>query len=95
MEKENIIGMKKKYYNGDYVDGIKEGNGEIVYEDGKKFICPFVKGKPNGIGFYVKGNQKKEVEFINGKINKNYKKNSNDITNNTYTNNNNNVFSNN
>ena len=79
------IWNEKKFYVGDYVNGIKEGNGEITYEDGRKFVCPFVNGKPHGIGFYYKGNQKREVEFINGKINKNYKKNN-------HTTNNNNIF---
>ena len=78
---------EKKFYIGDYVNGIKEGNGEIVYEDGKKFVCPFVNGKPHGIGIYYKGNKKKEVEFNNGKINKNYKKNN-------FTNNNTNIYNN-
>ena len=38
------------------------------------FICEFKNGKPNGIGIFVdpKGNEK-EVEFVDGKINKNFK----------------------
>ena len=83
--KGKYIWNEKKFYVGDYINGIKEGNGEITFEDGRKFVCPFVNGKPHGIGFYYKGNQKREVEFINGKINKNYKKNN-------HTTNNNNIF---
>jgi hypothetical protein len=53
--------------------GIKEGKGEVRYPNGKKYICPFVNGKPHGIGIFEdeKGN-KKEIEFIEGKINRNY-----------------------
>ena len=62
-------------YKGKYKNGIKEGKGKIKFKDGKKFICPFVNGKPNGIGIYENNKRKrKEVEFINGKINKDYKK---------------------
>ena len=65
---------EKGYYKGDYNNGVKEGNGEIKYEDGKKFICPFVKGKPNGIGMYEDGKgNKTQVELIDGKINKKFK----------------------
>ena len=59
----------------EYVNGIKEGEGEISYADGKKFFVNFTNGKPNGIGlFQDKDGNKCEVEFINGKINKKYKK---------------------
>ena len=41
--------------------------------NGKKFICPFVKGKPHGIGIYEDEQHKRyEVEFIEGKIFKKY-----------------------
>ena len=65
---------KDQYYKGQYINGVKEGEGEIKYADGKKFICPFKNGKPNGIGIFIdpKGKQK-EVQFIDGKINKDYK----------------------
>ena len=65
---------KNQYYKGQYINGVKEGNGEIKYSDGKKFICTFKNGKPDGIGIFVdpKGKQK-EVQFIDGKINKEYK----------------------
>ena len=67
---------ENQYYKGNYINGIKEGKGEIKFSDGKKFICNFENGKPNGIGIFVdpKGNEK-EVQFINGKLNKEYKKN--------------------
>ena len=54
--------------------GIKEGNGEVKYANGKKYSCPFVNGKPNGIGIYEDGKgNKSEIEFVDGKINRNYK----------------------
>ena len=69
--KEDFV---KEYYKGDYKNGIKEGNGELKYPTGKKFICPFVNGKPNGVGTYEDGKGNKcQVEFVDGKINKKYK----------------------
>ena len=70
---------KDQYYKGQYINGVKEGNGEMKYADGKKFICPFKNGKPDGIGNFIdpKGKEK-EVQFIDGKINKDYKGSKND-----------------
>ena len=70
---------KDQYYKGQYINGVKEGNGEMKYADGKKFICPFKNGKPDGIGIFIdpKGKEK-EVQFIDGKINKDYKGSKND-----------------
>ena len=54
--------------------GIKDGQGEVKYPNGKKYIGPFVNGKLNGIGIFEDGKGNKgEVEFIDGRINKNYK----------------------
>ena len=48
----------------------------MIQKDGKKFFVNFTNGKPNGIGvFQDQDGNRCEVEFINGKINKNYKKN--------------------
>ena len=66
---------ENEYYDGEYVNGIKEGEGELSFKDGKKFFVNFTNGKPNGIGiFQDQDGNRCEVEFINGKINKNYKK---------------------
>ena len=64
----------EEYYKGDYKMGIKDGQGEVKYPNGKKYIGPFVNGKLNGIGIFEDGKGNKgEVEFIDGRINKNYK----------------------
>ena len=66
---------ENEYYDGEYVNGIKEGEGELSFKDGKKFFVNFTKGKPNGVGiFQDQDGNRCEVEFINGKINKKYKR---------------------
>ena len=62
-----------EYYRGNFVNGKKEGNGEMHWADGRTYIGPFMNGRPDGIGIYDNGfNYKGEVEFINGKLNKDY-----------------------
>ena len=62
-----------EYYKGNFVNGKKEGLGEMQWADGRKYIGPFVNGRPQGIGIYDNGiNYKGEVEFFNGKINRDY-----------------------
>ena len=62
-----------EYYRGSFVNGKKEGNGEMHWADGRSFIGPFINGRPQGIGIYDNGiNYKGEVEFINGKLNRDY-----------------------
>ena len=73
---------KNEYYKGTFVNGIKEGNGEIKWSNGRKYIGPVKDGKPHGIGIYDNGmNFRGEVEFIEGRLNKNYSKNRNDANN--------------
>lgn len=66
---------ESEYYKGEFVNGIKEGNGELRWSNGRKFIGPFKDGKPHGIGFFDNGlNFRGEMEFIKGKLNKNFLK---------------------
>ena len=55
-------------YNGDYVNGIKEGFGIFKWTDGKIFEGPFGNGKPNGKGKLTIGNVTINANFINGKF---------------------------
>ena len=62
-----------EYYKGNFVNGKKEGNGEMHWADGRSYIGPFLNGRPQGIGIYDNGiNYKGEMEFINGKLNRDY-----------------------
>ena len=62
-----------EYYKGYFVKGKKEGEGEMHWADGRSFIGPFVNGRPEGIGIFDNGiNYKGEMEFIDGKLNRNY-----------------------
>ena len=38
-------------YEGDYVNGIREGSGKFTWSNGKVFKGDFKKGKPKGKGF--------------------------------------------
>ena len=62
-----------EYYKGNFVNGKKEGFGEMQWADGRKYIGPFVNGRPQGVGIYDNGiDYKGEVEFFNGKLNRDY-----------------------
>jgi len=62
-----------EYYKGSFINGKKEGNGEMHWADGRSYIGPFINGRPQGIGVYDNGNNYKgEMEFINGKLNRQY-----------------------
>lgn len=37
-------------YNGDYVDGIRQGKGKYIYANGDKYEGDFVNNKKHGIG---------------------------------------------
>jgi hypothetical protein len=64
-----------EYYRGDFVNGKKEGEGELHMGNGRSFIGPFVNGRPNGVGIFDNGiNFKGEIEFNDGKMNINYMK---------------------
>lgn len=57
-------------YEGEYVNGIKEGKGIFTWEDGKIFKGPFTNGKPHGKGILIFNDTQIDVEFVNGKLNK-------------------------
>ena len=60
-----------QYFKGMYINGVKEGKGEIGFNDGKKCFINFVNGKPCGKGTLIdKNNHIIEAEFENGKIKK-------------------------
>ena len=62
-----------EYYKGSFVNGKREGNGEMHWANGRSFIGPFVNGRPGGIGIFDNGmNYKGEMEFIDGKLNRDY-----------------------
>jgi hypothetical protein len=62
-------------YTGDYINNIKEGNGIFRWPNGREYKGQFSKGNPHGIGIItVQGKTPEEVEFINGRMNKNFKK---------------------
>ena len=66
---------ESEYYKGDFAKGKKEGEGELYMWNGRSFIGPFVNGRPNGVGIFDNGiNFKGEIEFNDGKMNINYKK---------------------
>jgi hypothetical protein len=64
-------------YSGQYINNIKEGEGVFKWPNGRVFKGKFVNGHPHGIGMLLVGDKEVEVEFINGKINKEYRKNKN------------------
>jgi len=55
------------------VDNLKKGKGIFKWPTGKIYKGTFSEGSPHGIGTLKVEDQEQEVEFINGKINKEYK----------------------
>ena len=60
-KKKNFSGkvMKKYndgYYEGDFVDGLKEGMGTYYYENGDKYFGGFKNDEKDGIGAYYYNN---------------------------------------
>ena len=55
-----------QYFKGNYIYGIKQGKGEIGFNDGKKCFINFVNGKPSGKGILIDGNNNiTEANFEN------------------------------
>jgi hypothetical protein len=67
-------------YSGSYENNIKHGNGVWKFTDGKIFEGPISNGVPHGIGHLKFKERLKEVEFIQGNINKNYKRSHSQIS---------------
>jgi hypothetical protein len=58
-----------QYFKGNYINGIKEGRGEIGFNNGKKCFVNFVNGEPCGKGTLIDKNHNIiETEFENGKL---------------------------
>ena len=56
-------------YEGQFVNGVKEGKGEIVWKTGKRYIGSFKNDRPHGKGvFYINSNEGYNVLFDRGKI---------------------------
>ena len=55
------------FYEGDFKQGIKEGNGKIFYEDGEYYDGEFSNDQINGKGKYYYDNGYYEGDLINGK----------------------------
>jgi hypothetical protein len=61
-------------YYGDYNNNIKEGKGKFKWPNGREFDGPFSNGNPHGIGILTVGDKIQQVEFIDGKVNKGFKR---------------------
>jgi hypothetical protein len=68
-------------YIGDYLNNVKEGRGKFKWPNGREFDGPFSNGNPHGVGILTVAGKSQEVEFIEGKINKNYKKGQSTVVN--------------
>jgi hypothetical protein len=56
-----IIEGKEKIYDGDFVNGKKEGEGTLLMTDGRKYKGKWLNGKQHGLG---------EIVLQNGDIKK-------------------------
>ena len=54
-------------YIGDFVNGVKRGNGKIIYPNGKIYEGKFINGVPQGQGIITENGQSTQVVFRNGK----------------------------
>ena len=57
-------------YDGNFINGKREGNGKYIYEDEDYYIGQWANGLRNGKGklYYKKGNIMYDVNFIKGKF---------------------------
>ena len=60
-------------YEGDYNNGIREGNGIYKWKDGRIYKGQFKDGKPHGKGILTYKGKSFNIEYINGKPNKDIK----------------------
>jgi hypothetical protein len=59
---------------GSYEHGVKQGYGRYKMKDGNIYEGPFQNGQPHGLGILtVKGKTMKNVEFFEGKMERNIK----------------------
>ena len=54
-------------YEGEFVNGVKRGQGKIIYPDGKIYEGKFVNGVPQGQGVIIKDKERTPIIFKNGK----------------------------
>jgi hypothetical protein len=57
-----------KVYEGEYINGVKQGKGKLTYPGNREFEGNFDNGLPNGEGFYTKDGQTSKVLFSNGQF---------------------------
>jgi hypothetical protein len=66
-------------YYGDYINNVKEGRGIFKWPNGREFDGPFANGKPHGVGMLTVGEKKQEAEFLDGKLNKGFRRSKTNI----------------
>ena len=55
-------------YDGDFVNGLFEGDGKFIYENGEYYIGQWLNGKKHGKGKYIWENGNYYIgQFLNGK----------------------------
>ena len=65
-----LISSNGDYYDGEFVNGKKEGEGKLIYSNGNRYEGTFLGGFPNGKGKIIQtDNDIYEGEWKNGKIN--------------------------
>ena len=63
----NILSDKNGKYTGDIVDGVKQGQGEFLWNDGTKYTGTFDDNNINGQGTLIYSNgESYEGNFVNG-----------------------------
>ena len=65
-----LVSINGEYYDGEFVNGKKEGEGKLIYANGNQYEGTFLGGVPNGKGKLIQtDNDIYEGEWKNGKIN--------------------------
>ena len=65
-----LVSSNGDYYDGEFVNGKKEGEGKLIYANGNQYEGSFLAGFPNGHGKLIQtDNDIYEGEWKNGKIN--------------------------
>ena len=69
-QKGILVSTNGDYYDGEFVNGKKEGEGKLIYANGNQYEGTFLGGLPNGKGKLIQtDNDIYEGEWKNGKIN--------------------------
>ena len=55
-------------YEGEFVNGLREGNGVFYWEDGTRWEGPFKNNEMNGEGLYYDKEESFPVVYNNGEI---------------------------